>query len=155
MRGHWYPNLHYGFMMLSKKKYHFKHREQSLFPMSLFQTTLSFEPSCLWICHQPFFSQTRRRQHWCCINSIQFLGSFHTWPVKSFSKFLITWILAFYFSQKFQRKYSMATSLTFIVIEIENLKEPRSGLLGLNHVVIQEKSIVITNMWQWDHERYS
>ena len=88
-----------------------------------------------------FFSQTRQfnwRQHWCCINSIQFLGSFHTCSVKSFSKFLITWILAFYFSQKFQRKYSMATSLNFIVIEIKNLKEPRSGLLGLNHVVFQE-----------------
>ena len=86
------------------------------------------------------FSQTRQfnwRQHGCCINSIQFLGSFHTCWVKSFSKFLITWILAFYFSQKFQRKYSMATSLNFIVIEIKNL-EPRSGLLGLNHVVFQE-----------------
>ena len=45
-----------GFMMLSKKSiYHFKHWEQSLFPVSLFQTRLSFEPSCLWICHQPFF----------------------------------------------------------------------------------------------------
>ena len=60
------------------------------------------------------FSQTRQfnwRQHGCCINSIQFLGCFHTCSVKSFSKFLITWILAFYFSQKFQSKESIPWQL--------------------------------------------
>ena len=70
----------------------------------MFWTALSFEPSCLWINHQP--SQTRRfnsRQHG--LNSIQFLGSFRTCSVKSFSKFSkITPILAFLFLSEIPKK---------------------------------------------------
>ena len=148
MRGHWYPNLHYGFMMLSKKS-----------------TILNIESNHSFQCHcsKPHYllnhlvfefvtSLFFHRQDGDNIGVASIVSNF---LVPSTRGQLITWILAFYFSQKFQRKYSMATSLTFVVIEIENLKEPRSGLLGLNHVVVQEKSIVITNMWQWDHERYS
>ena len=82
----------------------------------MFWTALSFEPSCLWINHQP--SQTRRfnsRQHG--LNSIQFLGSFRTCSVKSFSKFSkITPILAFLFLSEIPKK--VFHFLNFIKIEI-------------------------------------
>ena len=86
-------------------------------------TTLSFEPSFLWIHHQP--SQTRwfnSRQHG--LNSTWFLVFFHTCSVKSFSKFLkITWILAFLFLSEIPKKVFQGNLLKFCSNQdIENLK---------------------------------
>ena len=123
--------------------------------LQMFQTALSFEPSCLWICHQP--SQARRfssKQNG--LYSIQFLSSSRTRSVNRFSKFLrITRILAFLFLSEIPKKVFHGSVFKFHGNrDIKNLKDQDldylvwamlsiwrkliSGLLGLNHVAFQE-----------------
>ena len=104
--------------MYSVKKVYFFYYCFCKIHKKMFRTASSFEPSCLWIRHQPL--QTRWfNSRPCGLNSIQFLGSFHTCSVKSFSKFLkITQILGFLFLSEIPKKVLSCNFLNFIIIEI-------------------------------------
>ena len=123
--------------------------------LQMFQTALSFEPSFLWICHQP--SQARRfssKQNE--LYSIQFLSSSRTRSVNRFSKFLrITRILAFLFLSEIPKKVFHDSVFKFHGNrDIKNLKDQDLDYLVWTMLLFKKISIVTANMWQWDHEKY-
>ena len=92
----------------------------------MFWTALYFEPSCLWIRHQPL--QTRRfnyRQHWLNSNPISWFG--RKVQLKAFPKKVLHCTFFKFYSNQ----------------DIKNLKDQDLdylvGLLGLDHVVFVKK----------------